>query len=540
MLTKTLAVAVLVALFMPACSKKSEAPAQPSVLTTPEVKAVEAALSSADMPTRDSALVLELRGSSFPLGTKITLDQATRKTGQHSATIEADVAGHGRWVLGLVKEGSDWRVWHTEKAGQGSSVPKSLGKPTESKLNQVAHKGNLDVCMPEIGKRVPVVFVHGLMGRAVNWGNVNDPKSLAGKANSDARLAIELLDYYSTSLLWVDDPSIGPNLANRISCLAESSRKAGGPGKVIVVAHSMGGLATRFAAAQTVNGRKVSDDLGLVVTIGTPHLGSIMSNWALSVVRDVCGGFNLPFLGGLLSLTREKCVELVDSLTALGGLRVDSEKLAALARFPNTFPVQAIAGDVQVAFNLFGVTLGAKGSDLVVAVDSARQGGTQPKDGGGVTIFSCTTALPLPGITDADCEHGRLLSNPKVHDKVLASIQAYLHKLTPPGIPFTFKGLRLWLPESWAIVSPDYVSEKTCNDGMCSGLHFMTGRERQQFIANCQPAHKDKVVSVGGKQAVFYACGTAPTPFVDIPSADILIGGYPQQIEKVLGSAQWN
>ena len=64
-------------------------------------------------------------------------------------------------------------------------------------------------------------------------------------------------------------------------------------GKVILIDHSMGGLATRYAAAQTVDGRPVWDEIGLVVTLGTPNLGSGWANAADPVVALVCNNIGL-------------------------------------------------------------------------------------------------------------------------------------------------------------------------------------------------------------------------------------------------------
>ena len=94
-------------------------------------------------------------------------------------------------------------------------------------------------------------------------------------------------DYYSTAHQatgWVTDPAIGAALATDITCLASASAAQGGPGEVIIVAHSMGGLAVRCAVDQACvgQGHKAAnaDQIGLVVTLGTPNLGSAFANVA--------------------------------------------------------------------------------------------------------------------------------------------------------------------------------------------------------------------------------------------------------------------
>lgn len=540
----TLAISTM--LWVVACTKTKTSEPSKDILAVQDVSKIEVAVSSPDKQLRDAVFVPELRGSNFPLGTKVELDEATRKAGQYSATIEANVAGHGRWAIALVRQGSEWLVWATKKLDQ-AATPQALAEGQLASYRLASNQTTLaqtsvEGCMPGIGNRAPVLFVHGLSGKAESWGREDRPETLLGAVAKQGRTLVDPFSYETTSLQWVDHPNIGPRLAQRISCLAESSRNSGGPGKVIVVAHSMGGLATRFAAAQTVNSRKVSDDIGLVITIGTPNLGSAMGNWAIEVVRDACAGFvPTPFIPASV-VTGELCAWAVDFLTAIGGLKIDSDKLKTLPKFPNNIAVQAIAGKVQTTLDVFGFVTGSKdATDLVVHVTSATQGAALNQKGGGSTVIDCKGFIDLPILNEAPCEHGRLLKNVQVHARVLASIGLYVKSLEPKGIPFTFKGLRLWLPESWAVEAPGYIStDKTCNDGMCPGLSLKSGVQRQQIIAGCQPAQKAKDLQAGNKQATLYNCGTAPTSYWDIPSADILIEGHTPELEQILVNAQWN
>ncbi|HEU5187678.1 MAG TPA: hypothetical protein VFT87_04185, partial [Candidatus Saccharimonadales bacterium] len=493
----------------------------------------------------------------FPLGTKVVLDQATRKTGQHTATIEAEVTGHGRWVLGLVRQGNEWQVWHTQKVVPGQSAsPQKLGLPAAGspKLNLVADlQAKAEGCLPEIGKRVPVVFVHGIAGNVGAWGRDGDASSLFFKVNAMGAVAPERFDYESTNLLWIDHPNIGPRLAQRISCLAESSRKAGGPGKVIVVVHSMGGLATRFAASQTVNGRKVADDLGLVVTIGTPNLGSAQANWTLDVVRDICAGF-VPFPVGVV--VGEVCSWALDFLTAVGGLKVNSEKLKVLPPLPGNVPLQAIAGDVQTPWRYFDAAINRPPSDLVVGVDSAHWGATNKGWGDGATKFTCMSAFALPLFTTADCEHGRLLNNPKVHEKVLESIAKYLGsfqtKPKPQGKPVTVGRLTIWIPEKWEFFgSPANdnmsilpVGTPHCVDG-CPPLGFVEYYNWRADLPSCsggRPTPKG-TLSAGGKIVNYfeYCTGTPDASVLwEIPGEIVFRWWWPlPEFKTVLSTAQW-
>lgn len=112
----------------------------------------------------------------------------------------------------------------------------------------------------------PVVLTHG-------WtGDISDLKVLGEQLEQlvDGELDLRYFDYYAHSVRWAAEPQVADCLAEYIHKI---SAQAGQP--VIVVAHSMGGLAIRFAsspeyATQPVTSREVSE----VVTIATPHRGS--------------------------------------------------------------------------------------------------------------------------------------------------------------------------------------------------------------------------------------------------------------------------
>lgn len=532
---------LVTALAVAGCTKKAQPEQEKSPLTTQDIQRLEAALRG-DETAQNAVFVPELRANTFSANTKVTLDESTRKTGQSIATIEAEVDGRGRWLLGLVREGDSWLVWHTQKAELQSTTPKALAaeQVQSRRVAQVTTiSAQAEECSSGFGTRTPVLLVHGLMGNVGTWGRTSEENTVRGVLNGISSLTVDTFDYERWNLLWIDNSNIGPRLAQRISCLATSSRQEGGPGKVIVVAHSMGGLAARFAAAQVVDGRKVADDIGLVVTIGTPHLGSGLANWAITVVRDICAGFTMP---GLLSPSGALCAMAVDYLTAIGGLKLDSQKLKALSAFPGTFPVRAIAGNVVSSVDVFGSPMVVANGDLVVAVQSATQGVALPQKGGGTSVLECKSLFLIPLVTQAECEHGRLLTNPAVHKIVVDSIQTYVASTAPKGVPFEFHSLKLWLPEQWKVEGPDYVNtDPACDDGICPGLSFKYGAERSAFLKDCQPAQKVKTIQAGGKEATWFMCHSAPLPHWDIPDTQITIAGYGViELEEVLKNAQWN
>jgi pimeloyl-ACP methyl ester carboxylesterase len=117
--------------------------------------------------------------------------------------------------------------------------------------------------------RRPVVFVHGWTG--------NPMTDAAAKLRQELgdRISTFTFDYSRWALYWASDDHIAPCLADYINGISEAHKKVRGDGKVVVIAHSMGGLALRYAmdgnvVKTPVTAATVSD----IITLGTPHLGS--------------------------------------------------------------------------------------------------------------------------------------------------------------------------------------------------------------------------------------------------------------------------
>jgi pimeloyl-ACP methyl ester carboxylesterase len=300
-------------------------------------------------------------------------------------------------------------------------------------------------CSPDViklptnaGKRVPVLFVHGVHANPGEWGSSNDPKSMFSLVHSIPGLYVDdslsRFDYAQYHDDWIDNDNIGPKLARQIECIAQSSREQGGPGKVIVVAHSMGGLATRYAADKVIDGHKVADDLGLVVTIATPNTGTAIADWTVALLLNACH-FGFVVLSGLRLPAPPDClgkwrgtVEMRANVQA---------KVHSLPWLPKTVPVMAIAGNVAYRDPFLDVTLRGNGSDTIVPVESATAGANDSSRGGGVHVVKCDTAILIPFITDANCWHGNLPSNREVEDVVVDSIIRYLDAIHPPCPPST-------------------------------------------------------------------------------------------------------
>jgi pimeloyl-ACP methyl ester carboxylesterase len=274
-------------------------------------------------------------------------------------------------------------------------------------------------CMPGIGRRVPIVFVHGFLGQPTAWTQM---QKIIQKQVPQAQTV--LFDYSRYNRDWVDNPNIGPKLASEIACLAASSRQAGGSGKVIVVAHSMGGLATRWAATESSDASEVAKDLGLVVTISTPNLGTGLATEAAALLEAICmpstldGPAPTPAPGSFCA-----------TWSAVYGMQRYAPEIEKLSWLPNGIPVFALGGDVTLTVPLFGTTLrlDTKG-DLAVGDRSAIQGIAHANEGGGSAAISCSSNVVHDLLTRSGppCWHSALPHNPTVEQDAIDAIRRYL------------------------------------------------------------------------------------------------------------------
>lgn len=224
--------------------------------------------------------------------------------------------------------------------------------------------------------RRPVVLVHGWRG---------DPMTSTASALSRRlvdRIATFTFDYQARSLYWASDTRIAGCLSSFLDAVSQAHRTTGGDGRIVVIAHSMGGLALRYALQG--KGNTVPN----VITMGTPNLGS---PWGATWVADTIHN-------GEALLGKEKPSRAQTAALCLGV----HDKGKALpegcgADLPPWLPARTkltqVAGDVTVDRTLFGIHLYSLPlfGDGVVSVPSAHgywssgPGGESPPDGARLT-----------------------------------------------------------------------------------------------------------------------------------------------------------
>ncbi|HSW77846.1 MAG TPA: hypothetical protein VLG36_03550 [Candidatus Chromulinivoraceae bacterium] len=412
------------------------------------------------------------------------------------------------------------------------------------------------------------------------------PSMIDAASNIDGVEVVKPFDYKDNHFDWVTNDNIGPKLARTIDCLAQTSRKEGGPGKVIVVAHSMGGLAARFAANQTIDGRKVADELGLVVTLGTPNTGSPWATAFGDLPRAYC---RLLVDNSLAPEQRMEQVSLCWASSALSAMREGSNELAQLPHFPDSVPVRAIAGQVTLyAQYLFSDVKQPLSDDLIVPVNSALAEYTNKGVGDGRFVFSCDlrrydtygSSGPIPNVKGGQCSHNEMYKTGYIQQSVTNGIGDYLASRSPNLAPMPDYGhfgsgrttildrLVIPTPKGWQLsfTKPgtfvNFSDDTNCDEqtSACPHIHFISispGNTGDDLIKLWTNGHGDCVsgsprnvegpvnVTVGGELAQLYRqyCGNAPRYAWTIPSKQLHIdideGGDARILAGALEKATW-
>jgi pimeloyl-ACP methyl ester carboxylesterase len=276
---------------------------------------------------------------------------------------------------------------------------------------------------------VPVVFIHGIISKAQIW-KTTTPGSIAYQAARISGVTAWTFNYQPESLDWVTNPAIGPAFADRLACLANASGH-----NVIVVAHSMGGLATQFAVAQPdPYGGTVASHVAEVITIGTPYQGSevltAMQLARLGVNIDPAD-YRLAVLGdAVLSAcaghTSGPCALPAVLPSQVGtALELNSPAIAHLPPWPTSLPVLDLAGDMglRIGVGPFVVHRFDVG-DVAVTVGSASAHNTTA----GPIIKHCNTLTLLDEVLGdpAPCFHTDLPNDSDIIADVLNAVQAEL------------------------------------------------------------------------------------------------------------------
>lgn|GEM_PF-2491557 len=300
-------------------------------------------------------------------------------------------------------------------------------------------------CGADMGTRQVVVLVHGFQSDATTWTKAKPAMLAAVNDAEPGQVYVRLFDYGPKSTQWVTNPDIGPALASFARCLSEASANAGGSGKVILVGHSMGGLAIRCALdAHCTTNPLEPGRVGLIVTVGTPNGGSQLRPGALADVADQLAGKLLLGLCDIVQIANgyewlTKTCQWLNALTVSpAGLAftVGSPELTALAPYPSGIPVRAIAGAVTLPA-VIGLWQNPQPvGDVVVSVKSQLLLHTEDALGGTRTVDCGRATLGF----GAACWHITETAYSGIQSEVRRAVKDYLAARSPALETVTRRG----------------------------------------------------------------------------------------------------
>lgn len=285
-----------------------------------------------------------------------------------------------------------------------------------------------DLGIGDPGTDLPVVLVHGFTGNPEIWD-----RAASVLENSGVDLRVYRFDYSSHATEWVDHPSIGPLLRRWIVCLGDTSQTNGGVGRVGIVAHSMGGLATRLAMSGNRDGAPVAERVALVATLGTPHRGALLAGPnADGSVEGTVGRF----------LWEQTAGRIADQLATPAGraLSRGSRELGQLPAWPDGVAVWGGAGEFIAEQRFLFFSSQTPLGDGIVDVPSATAAAPAVDRLGGTEVIDCRIPVPLDlGLAGAGaaisyavsrdpgllaCAHTNLPRTQRLMDPVLAQLAA--------------------------------------------------------------------------------------------------------------------
>ena len=282
-------------------------------------------------------------------------------------------------------------------------------------------------------KGVPVLLVHGFAGAPSDFRRRLDddrPSMLAAVRDLDG-VAAYTFDYSAHSLEWVTDPDIGKALGRAIVCLAQ---RQGTP--VTVVAHSMGGLATREAQGGTVDGRPVADSLAAVITVGTPFHGAQLLGFA-----DGAGG---DVLSSVISTALRACGADVGNrpdrsfcdllgateTAAVQAMIPGSDELSALPPWADRIRIVPMAAEIEVGIDApFGFSEQFSIGDFAVSAESALADASRATRS---FVARCHASLfsLVSAIDGSPCSHANELANRRIVEKIRDRVERSVARTT--------------------------------------------------------------------------------------------------------------
>lgn len=230
--------------------------------------------------------------------------------------------------------------------------------------------------------RPAVIFAHGLASNYETFTPMLEYISSMGLYIDEALYA---LDYFATSIdSYATNINVVPEAINKSR---QALKDAGYVNeKFTLVGHSMGGILTRLYIQNEASDYPYSDDILKIITIDTPHSGSQLADFALSLGKDDGGALDIfEKMGAIVDLAVEseatKSLNNSDKLAAANALEIPTHIISA--HFGTTMDIAGLIKDKEYIFAVVSYLLNAfeqkyiygdDESDIVVPMSSQLGG----------------------------------------------------------------------------------------------------------------------------------------------------------------------
>jgi pimeloyl-ACP methyl ester carboxylesterase len=304
-------------------------------------------------------------------------------------------------------------------------------------------------CSTDHEARQPVLLVHGFNSGPQTWQDAS--RNQLARAGSST--CIDVFDYAEQSSNWVTDLKTGPALATRIGTLAAASKAGGGSGKVIIVAHSMGGLATRCASSTICNGGQdgIAPLIAELISFGTPNTGSWLVGPGLHDVGRTLGSLFSAACYLSFNGANDICQQIrnLGTSDATRAFKPDSKQLQDLPQLPSDVPVYALAAQIEIHTSFFGLNeadLG-DGGDAIVLEDSAQVPARTIDGIGGSQTINCGKIDITDLARSADsCWHSTETNDTRFLEAAahqIALVEDKLNSCSPQAVTIDDQGFQL-------------------------------------------------------------------------------------------------
>ncbi len=331
-------------------------------------------------------------------------------------------------------------------------------------------------------KEHPVVLVHGLNSTMDTWTD----KTTIFHSLQDAGYDMTLVERFAYPAgPGQEDGSgdvtlIAHRLMAQIEALSQRSVAQGGPARVDIIAHSLGGLATRYLLGRSTsdgNGAIYTDGrIGKFIDIGTPHSGSGIAdayyrgigaladwvtvkplNWVVEeAINQLVGAVIREFDFSVPDPTTPAARQLDPNSTFI-------QQLNQPGNSPGSIDYSILYGDISLRFgwDLFDIPILSQElvsiGDSVVSRDNAATiphlGSRLGPNPSNYHVYEYAAPITLklkmslfdpgieiPGLSDIKDEidltwHGGLLSNPEVNQQIMRILEANTSLPSPAPAP---------------------------------------------------------------------------------------------------------